>query len=203
MKTQYILAAATLALAACGSSGGDKAGDKDGASSAAASGGENESASSAATTDGGSSPSASPSASGVSLQPGEWEMKTEVVNVNVEGLPEGIANGMKAQAGGTSRSCMTAEDAKGPKPDMFSKNNPANCKSESFSWADGRIGGKTTCAGEGGRGKMVMTMDGRYSAQSIDMTMRSETDMMGKAMRLDMRISGRRIGECTAEAKKG
>jgi hypothetical protein len=138
----------------------------------------------------------------VSLQPGEWEIKREVVNVRIEGLPEGVADGMKTRIGGTSRSCMTAEEAKGPKSDMFTKDNPANCKSESYSWAGGRIGGKTTCTGKGGSGRTVITMDGRYSPQSIDMTMKSETEMTGKAMTMEMRISGRRVGECTAATKE-
>lgn len=186
MKTPMILGAAALALAACGSSGGDKAGGgaANGSAGAAGSG-------------------AAAGSGSVSLQPGEWEMKTEVVNVKVEGLPEGVADGMKAQAGGTNKTCMTPEEAKGPSADVFAKNNPANCKSEGFSWSGGRIQGKTTCTGEGGAGKTVMTMDGRYSPQSIDMTMKSETDMMGKAMTMEMRVSGRRVGECSAATKDG
>jgi hypothetical protein len=187
MKTQMILGAAALALAACGSSGGDKAGSGKGS---AASGG-------------GGSAGSGGAASGVSLQPGEWEIKTEVVNVKVEGLPEGVADGMKAKAGGSNRTCMTPEEAKGPSADVFAKNNPANCKSEGFSWSGGRIQGKTTCTGAGGSGKTVMTMDGRYSPQSIDMTMKSQTDMMGKAMTMEMRVLGKRVGECTAATKEG
>lgn len=141
--------------------------------------------------------------SGDSLQPGEWEMKTEIVSVKVEGLPPGVADSMKAQAGGTSRTCMTPEEAKGPSADIFAKNNPANCKSEGFSWAGGRIKGKTTCTGAGGQGKTVMIMDGRYGAQTIDMTMKSDTEMMGKAMAMEMRVTGRRVGECTAATKEG
>ncbi len=102
----------------------------------------------------------SASASGVSLQPGEWEMKTEVVNVSAEGLPAGIADGMKAQASSTTKTCMTAEEAKGPKGDIFAGKG-SNCKSEGFSWSGGRIKGKTTCTGQGGAGKTVMEMDGK------------------------------------------
>ncbi len=182
MKTQLILGAAALALAACGRSGADK----DGGNGATAAGG------------GGGS------ASAVSLQPGEWEMKMEVLNVKAAGMPEGVAEAMKKSApGGTNRTCMTPEEAKGPSADMFGKNDPANCKSEGFSWSGGRIQGKTTCTGDGGAGKSVMTMDGRYTAQSIDMTMKSDTDVMGKGMTMEMRLTGRRVGECTAETEEG
>jgi hypothetical protein len=180
MKTQLILGAAVLALAACGNPGGKDGGN---ASSGAAGGG---------------------SGAGVSLQPGEWEMKTEVVNVNIEGLPPGMAEGMKKQASNTNRTCMTPEEAKGPKGDMFA-GGKNNCKSEGFSWAGGRIQGKTTCTGEGGTGTTVMEMSGQYSPQSIDMTMKSQTDLGvgGKKMSMEMRVSGRRVGECSAATKEG
>jgi hypothetical protein len=193
MKTQLILGAAALALAACGSSGGEKA-DGAGNGSAAASG----SGGSAASGTGGNAGSGG----AVNLQPGEWEMNMEVVNVKVEGLPEGVADAMKKE-GKASRTCMTEEEAKGPKADMFTKDNASNCKSESFTWSGGRIQGKTVCEGQGGTGKTQMTMDGRYTPQSIDMTMKSETDMMGKAMTMEMRLSGKRVGECTAATKEG
>jgi hypothetical protein len=183
MKTRLILGAAALALAACGSSG-DKAGE-----------GGNGSA--AATASGGSGSSAS----GVSLQPGEWEMKMEVVNVKIEGLPEGAAEGMKSQAGGINRTCMTPEDAKAPKGDIFAGDKTGGCKSEGFKWEGGKIEGRTVCPGQSGTGQTVMTMNGSYSAQNIDMTMKSETDMMGKPMTMEMRVSGKRVGECTAATK--
>jgi hypothetical protein len=175
MKTHLILSAAVLVLAACGKPGGG-----------------NESSGSGGGLLGG----------GVSLQPGEWEMKTEVVNVTAEGLPPGMADSMKKTAGSTTRTCMTPEEAKGPKGDLFA-GSQANCKSEGFSWAGGKIKGKTTCTGQGGAGKTVMTMDGSYGAQNIDMTMKSETDLAGKAMTMEMRVSGRRVGECSADTKGG
>ncbi|HEX8467399.1 MAG TPA: DUF3617 domain-containing protein [Allosphingosinicella sp.] len=189
MKIRLILGAAALALAACGSSGGDKGGE----------GGNG----SAAATGSGASGGSGGSASGVNLQPGEWEMKMEVVNVKVEGLPPGLAENMKSQSGGINRTCMTPEEAKAPKGDIFAGDKSNNCNSEGFKWEGGRIEGKTTCSGQGGTGQTVMTMDGKYSAQSIDMTMKSETDMMGKPMTMEMRVSGKRVGECTAATKKG
>ncbi len=196
MKTRLILGAAALALAACGSSGGDKGASAGNGSAGGESGGEASAAGS------GGSGSGSAAASAVNLQPGEWEMNMQVVNVKVEGLPEGVADAMKKE-GKASRTCMTEEEAKGPKADMFTKDNAGNCKSENFSWSGGRIQGRTVCEGQGGAGKTVMTMDGRYSAQSIDMTMKSETDMMGKGMTMEMRLSGKRVGECTAATKGG
>ena len=125
----------------------------------------------------------------------------EVVNVSAEGLPPGMAEGMKKSASRTDRTCMTPEEAKAPKGDLFTGDKAGGCKSEGFKWEGGRIQGKTICPGQGGAGQTVMTMDGRYSAQSMDMTMKSETDLMGKPMTMEMRMSGRRVGECTAATK--
>lgn len=172
MKTQLILGAAILALAACGKPGGNESG-------------------------GGGLLGGS-----VELQPGEWEMKMEVVNVTAEGLPPGMLDGMKKSASATNRSCMTPEEAKAPKGDIFA-GNQSNCKSEGFTWSGGKIKGKTVCAGQGGAGQTTMTMDGSYGAQNIDMTMKSETDLGGKPMTMEMRVSGKRVGECSAETKKG
>lgn len=194
MKTRLILGAAALALAACGS-GGDKA-DENGGNGSAAEGSVN---GSAAAGSGGSGASAA----GGNLQPGEWEMKMEVVNVKVEGLPEGVADQMKSQGGGINRTCMTPEEARAPKGDIFTGENAGNCKSEDFKWEGGRIQGKTVCGGEGGTGQTAMTMDGRYTPQSIDMTIKSESQMMGKGMTMEMRMSGRRVGECTAGTEAG
>jgi hypothetical protein len=172
MKKHLILSAAVLALAACGSSG------TGGNGSGGAGGG------------------------GISLQPGEWEMKSEVVSITAEGLPAGMTEGMKANAGSTTRTCMTPEDAKGPKGDMFAGDKSGNCKSEGFNWSGGSIKGKVTC-NPNGPGKTVMEMDGSYGAQNIDMKMKSETDLGGKPMKMEMRVSGHRVGECSAATKKG
>ena len=174
MKIQLILSAVAVGLAGCGSPSGNESG---------ASGG---------------------SAAAVTLQPGEWEMKMEVVNVAAEGLPAGMVEGMKKSAGKTTRTCMTPEEAKGPKDDLFAGDKSGNCKSEGFSWSGGRIKGKIICGDQSGAGKTVMTMDGSYQPQRIDLTMKSETDVAGKPMTMEMRVSGRRIGECTPEqAKEG
>jgi hypothetical protein len=176
MKTRLMMTAAALALAACGSS--DRSGGN--GTEAAAGGG---------------------SGSAVSLQPGEWEMKMEVVNVTAEGLPPGMADGLKKSASRTDRTCMTPEEAKAPKGDLFAGNKDGGCRSEGFKWEGGRIEGKTICPGQGGTGETTMTMAGSYSAESMDMTMKSQTDLMGKPMTMEMRMSGKRVGECSAATK--
>jgi hypothetical protein len=171
-----IAAAGLLALAACGSSGSKSGGN--GAASATSSGG-------------GGAPGAA-----ISLQPGEWEMTMEMLNVTAPGMPPAVAAQMKRRT--TSRTCMSPEEAKGPKPDTFvPQQNGMNCKREDFAWGGGRIHGKTTCTGINGSGTIVTEMDGEYSAQSMDMTMKTDTKTSGVSMAAEMRLTGRRVGECT------
>ena len=172
MMRMLTAAAAVIALAGCG-------GADDGNGTAAAAGG----------------------GSDTILEHGEWEMKTEVVDVKAEGMPPGLADAMKAQAASTTRTCMTPEEAKGPKGDIFAGMG-SNCKSENFRWSGGTIKGKTVCTGEGGVGKSETEIDGTYSARSIDMTMKSQTAVEGSSMTMEMRLSGQRVGECPAGAEE-
>ena len=169
MRIHLVLAStAVLLLAACGDSGSDKAG-----------------------TSGDSGGGA-----GMQLQPGEWEMKTEVVNVSAPGMPPQVAAQMK-QPAQVTRDCMTPEEAKGPKGDMFAGNKAANCTQNDFNWSGGKIHGVLTCTA-GNQGKVTMTMDGSYGAQNIDMTMNTKSEAQGMVMDMEMRVTGRRIGECPA-----
>jgi hypothetical protein len=141
--------------------------------------------------------------SAVSLQPGEWEMKMEVVSVAAEGLPPGTADRLKNSASRIDRTCMTPEEAKAPKVDLFAGNKASGCRSEGFKWDGGRIEGKTICPRQGGTGETTMTVAGTYGPQEMDMTMKSQTDLMGKPITMEMRVSGKRIGECGATTKGG
>src|SRR5215210_3933205 len=102
MTARFLIAASLLALAACGSKG-------DGNSTKAGGGG----------LFGGGA---------VSLQPGEWEMKMELLDIKGPGIPPNAVAQMKQQSARTTRDCMTPEEAKGPKADMFTKGQAGNCK---------------------------------------------------------------------------
>ena len=162
-----IASALVLALAACGS------GEKGGESSAVGGG------------------------SGGSMQPGEWEMTMETVNVSAPNMPPEAMAQLK-QAPVTTRTCMSEEEARGPKPETFAANaGGANCKAEGFSWAGGKIKGKTTCSPPGA-GKMTMEMDGEYGPTSMTMNMKTQTEAQGMTMAMDVRMTGKRIGDCPA-----
>jgi hypothetical protein len=173
MTTRYLIAASLLALAACGSKG-------DGNSTAAGGGG--------GLLGGGP----------VALQPGEWEMKMEVVDFKAPGMPPEVAARMK-QAPTVNRHCVTEEEAKGPKPENFApQQNGRNCKQDDLVWGNGRIHNKTSCAGENGSGNMTMEMDGTYTPTSMDISVKNETETAHVTTSMEMRLTGRRVGECPA-----
>jgi hypothetical protein len=171
MTTRFLIAASLLALAACGSK-------SDGNSTKASGGGLF-----------GGGP--------VTLQAGEWEMSREVVSVNAPNMPPEMLARMK-QPKATSRSCMTEEEAKGPKAESFGALTNSGCKTDGFVWSGGRIHSKVTCEGVKGAGKLAMEMDGSYTPVSIDITAKTATEAGGVQMNQEMRITGRRIGECPA-----
>ena len=131
------------------------------------------------------------SGAGLSMRPGEWEMTIETVIISAPNMPPEDLAAMK-QPPVTSRSCMSAEDAKGPKPDTFAQNG---CKIEGFRWSGGKIEGTTTCSAPSG-GKMIMAMDGNYGPDSMTMSIKSSTETEGMTMTMEMRLTGRRLGDC-------
>jgi hypothetical protein len=127
----------------------------------------------------------------IALQPGEWEMTIETVSLSVPNLPpEDLAVLKRPPV--TSRSCMSGEDAKGPKPDSF---GGKGCKTESFRWSGGKIEGTITCSPPGG--KTIMALDGDYGPDSMTMSMKTATETESMTMTMDLRVTGRRIGDCS------
>jgi len=200
MKTRLILGAAALALASCGSSGGDKAGE--GGNGSASVGAANRSAAAEAPS------TAAPSGGGGGgdfIQPGEWETKVESMEVDAPGMPQGVKDMMADAMGSmktTIRDCVTPEEAKRPNADLFAGKDKGNCTSSDFSMSGGRMRGTISCpAGDGQPGSMTMVMDGQFSPQSYTVNQNMTTDAGGSKMTIKARVSGRRLGECTAATK--
>jgi hypothetical protein len=181
MARLILAAAASLALAACGSGGDDRAAGNQVADEAVG----NEAAANA----GAAAPAADAGGGGGAvMQPGEWEVSVEMAGMTVPGADG--AEGMKMPAQ-THRTCVTAEQAASPPADMFT--GQKGCTSEGFSAGGGRVSGTVTCD-KPGEGRVKMTMDGQVGSTSYDVT--SKMDMEGMTMTMTAR--GRRIGECPA-----
>lgn len=168
------MAAMLAATAACGG-GGESSGSGNEAAS-------NESAAEPASNESTAGSAAAPAAGGaeLKLQPGEYEITTEVMgqkNVN--------------------RDCLTEEELKKANGAPVGSDESKNCTYKDVSMSGGRIAGTMSCA-EGGR-SVTMRMDGTHTRTGYDMNLKAE--MAG--MSITTKISGKRVGECSAETAGG
>ena len=160
-------------LAGCGQSGGDGNG----------------------TAAPGAGPLAGGSA-GVTLQPGQWETTMQVEAPGMANLPPGVAPPRMPPV--TSNVCITPEQAANPGAEAMAGNaqQQGGCRTESFSFANGRIQGASMCDMNGVRTRTTMT--GQYTPTSYEMTMQTATEAGGTSQNSTVRVTARRIGECPA-----
>ena len=116
--------------------------------------------------------------------PGEWETTSQLVAMDVPGVPAEV---LKANIGQTNRfkSCMTEEMAKKPDANFFTNNSgTTSCKSERFDMSGGRLQAAMVCTDRTVPGQMRMTIDGRYTRDSYEVTStmaRSGAERSGRA----------------------
>lgn len=139
--------------------------------------------------------------SAVKLKPGQWESTVEILSVDGAGMPPAALAMMKGHKT-TSRSCITPEQAERPNAALLAGRKDNRCSYQDWSMAGGRMHGTITCAGEGGRGKMTMTMDGSYGADSYDVSTQMASAGMpgGMSMTMKSHSTSKRIGDCPAGA---
>ena len=130
-------------------------------------------------------------------KPGQWETTMTVAKIEAPGMPpEALAQMQQMMGNGqTTERCVTAEELK--QVDSFVGQNSANCVFDHYRVAGGKIDGKAQCTQ--GAVKQTMTMNGSFTADSSDMTIRSETSggPPGQNMNVTMNIKSKRLGECT------
>ncbi len=138
----------------------------------------------------------------VRLEPGEWENTVEIVDVKVDGLPEGVSAGVMDSMKGkvtTSKSCITKDEADNPGAQFFAAQEKTNCEVKKFDMSGGAVSSEMSCSNMGGApGNMTMAMDGQYGPSSYDMTMKMNGGASGMKMNISAKSSGKRIGDCPA-----
>lgn len=173
------LALVTIAMmAGCGQSGdgGNGAASATGASGAPATGG------------GGS-------AAAVTMQPGQWESRAEVVNVGSPQLPPGAT--VPGVQPIVTRHCLTPQQAANPNAQTLTSNPVSTgCTTGNLTFANGRIAGSAVCEVRGGT--VQTTIEGQFTATSYEMTVKSRAEMGGTTTNSEMRVTARRLGDCPA-----
>ena len=138
----------------------------------------------------------------VTLEPGEWENTVEIVDVKIDGLPDGVPSSVMDSMKGkvtTSKSCITKEEAENPGAQFFAAQEKTNCEVKKFDMSGGAVSSEMSCSNMGGApGSMTMAMDGQYGPSSYDMTMNMKGGASGMKMDITAKSIGKRIGACPA-----
>ena len=138
----------------------------------------------------------------VPIEPGLWEIASEVVNVSAPNLPIAVQRRMIGPRA-RIRSCVTPEQAARPSAGFLAAREVGrDCRYADFAMRDGRMTGTMRCA-EAGGGATVARMDGTYRRENYLLRMTIETPMPdGAVMRIDTRTIGRRVAACPAEGAR-
>ncbi len=129
------------------------------------------------------------------IEPGLWELTSEVLEVRGPDLPREVRNRMVGPRP-RLRHCITPEQAARPSANFLAGRPDRGCVYRALSARDGRVTGETICPDARTR------MDGRYGPRAYDMRMEMESPIPGgEAMTLELRARGRRIGDCPEGAK--
>lgn len=140
------------------------------------------------------------------VRPGQWESSVELESIEVPGMPEAAVAQMKktmARVATGQKTCLTPEQAKKPKEDFFAGAG-SNCRYDKFSMDDGKMTGTMRCTSPQGGGTQLIDFDGTYSPESYEMRMASTLEGASAAgpMKMVMRMTSKRIGECDGSEMK-
>jgi hypothetical protein len=140
----------------------------------------------------------------IKLQPGKWQATSELVSMEVPGMPPELAKANVGQKT-TFENCITPEQAEKPASDFFTNAQNTDCKAQDFTMAGGKLAATMTCVDRNTPGEMTMTMDGDYTPISYAATMTMVTSGApgGGEMKITAKTEGKRIGECDAKADGG
>ena len=139
------------------------------------------------------------------VQPGQWESSVVLESIEVPGMPEAAVAQMKktmARVATGQKTCLTPEQAEKPKEDFFAGAG-SNCRYDKFSMDDGKMTGTMRCTSPQG-GSQLVEFDGTYSPEAYEMRMAStlEGASPAGAMKMVMRMSSKRTGECDGSEMK-
>ena len=123
------------------------------------------------------------------MAPGLWEVNSEVIEARGPDLPREVRNRMVGPRP-SRRHCLTAEQAAPPSAEILAARSGRDCVQQDFRVADGRLSGTMICP------NARVRMAGRYGPQAYETRMEMETPVADVVMTLELRIRGRRIGDC-------
>lgn len=135
------------------------------------------------------------------IEPGLWQSKVTLDEVNIPGMPPEMATRMKQMMAERQEKanshCITPDQVKKPKEDFFGGQDKS-CHYAQFTMGGGKIDIQMVCSGEGST--RTMNMKGTYTPTSYSMDMSSEGADAGQGkMSMKMHVDSQRVGECSAK----
>lgn len=128
----------------------------------------------------------------MNLVPGEWEATVSILRMEGASMPSG---GLPIPPPTTTRNCISPDQADKPLDGILNASAmPAGCVSERAEVSGGRINATFSCAQNNVPSRI--TISGAFSPTNYDMNMEMRAGEGAAAIRSDMRVTGRRIGEC-------
>jgi hypothetical protein len=137
------------------------------------------------------------------VEPGKWQTKISLLDIEVPGMPPQVAQQMKQTMARVQEqsydTCLTEADVKRPKEDFFAGKN-SDCRYDHFTMSGGKIDAALRCDAKPS-GTMTMTINGTYSRDAYEATMAMDLSggPEGKGMKMKSRSESRRVGECTGK----
>jgi len=133
------------------------------------------------------------------VEPGLWQSKVTVQEMNIPGMPPQYAEKMKQSMAEhrnqSSKHCITEADVKKPKEDFFGADK--TCRYAHFTMGGGRIDIQMVCKEE----NMTQTtnMSGNYTPTTYSLDMNSSGSGPQSGMTMKMHVDAQRVGECTGK----
>jgi hypothetical protein len=133
---------------------------------------------------------------GVAMQPGEWEVTFETLDVSASDLTPALRDAL-IRPPAVTRSCISPEEAKGPRFDK------EGCRTENFTWSGGRVSGTLICAENNPDGAPpAVAWDGEYGPTHLRIDMKMTMQAEALSVTVKSRLTGRRIAECPASEQE-
>jgi hypothetical protein len=135
------------------------------------------------------------------VEPGLWQSKVTVQEMNIPGLPAQYAEKMKQtmaeHRNQASSHCVTAADVRRPKEDFFGGDK--SCRYEHFTMGGGKIDIEMICKEEGA--SQTTRMAGSYTPTSYSMDVASQGTGEGaqNGTSMKMHVDSQRVGECSGK----
>jgi Protein of unknown function (DUF3617) len=146
--------------------------------------------------------------SAVALQPGQWEMVTQVTGVEAPGAPPAVVEQMRAaaqQQPQRQNRCLTPQEAANPSAGLMNAGQASGCNFTEQTFSGGTIRVVGTCQAPGGQGSVATRMEGTYTATTMTATVTADITMGAgappgapRSIRSTATLNGRRTGDCPA-----